>query len=205
MDVEKAGLTHKSGKIECTNEQTTVPHIYCIGDVVHGKPELTPVAVQAGRLLVKRLFAGSTKQMDYTDIATAIFTPLEYGTVGLSEADAIASLGRERVKVYHTDQVPLDWKTSPERGEHGDKGYVKVICDVQENEKIVGLHLLGPNAGEMIQGVAVAIKAGFTKEHLDDCVGIHPTFAECITTLTEADVKAADHPGGRPGGPAKSC
>jgi len=67
---------------------------------------------------------------------------------------------------------------------------MKVICNKEEGEKVVGFHVLGPNAGEVIQGLAVAIKVGFTKEHLDDCVGIHPTFAEAYTTIT--DVKTGD-------------
>ena len=76
LGLDKAGVTvDKKGKIPCTNEQTNVPHIYAVGDVVEGKPELTPVAIQCGRLLVRRLFGQSKKLMDYTDVATAVFTP----------------------------------------------------------------------------------------------------------------------------------
>lgn len=186
LNVKAAGLDYKenNGKVKCTNEQTAVSNIYAIGDVVDGAPELTPVAIQAGRLLMKRLYSCSKKQMDYTDVATAVFTPLEYGAVGLSEDDAKIQFGKEKIIVYHATQVPLEWNLNHERKE--DTGYIKVICDKsQPGEKVVGVHILGPHAGEMIQGLAVAIKAGFTKEHMDDCVGIHPTFAEGYTTLTE--------------------
>jgi len=185
LNVENAGLEcTKSGKLVCSeSEQTKVPHIYAVGDVVEGKPELTPVAIQAGRRLVKRLFGGSTQLMDYTDIATAVFTPIEFGTLGLSEDDARKKFpGEDRLVVYHSTQKPLEWNTNPER--KNDLGYIKLICDKEQNEKVVGVHLLGPNAGEVVQGLAVAMKAGMTKDHLDDCVGIHPTYAESFTTMT---------------------
>mmetsp|Transcript_46059 Transcript_46059/g.81021 ORF Transcript_46059/g.81021 Transcript_46059/m.81021 type:complete len:485 (+) Transcript_46059:72-1526(+) len=189
LNLEAAGVTYdkKSGKISAgPDESTNVPHIFAVGDVIKDMPELTPVAIQAGRLLVQRLFAGKTKMMDYTDIATTVFTPIEFGTVGYSEADAIEKLGKDRIVVYHANAKPLEWNLSEEREE--DKGYFKVVCDKESNMKVVGAHVLGPNAGEVIQGLGVAIKAGFTKEHLDDCVGIHPTFAEAYTTLTEIKV-----------------
>jgi len=188
LNVGAAGLEYneKNGKVSVNeSDQTSVPHIYAVGDVIDGKPELTPVAIQAGRLLMKRLFGGQTKIMDYTDVATTIFTPIEFGTVGYTEDDAKKQLGPERVKVYHTIASPLEWNLNPHRAEDGDQGYIKVIVDMASNEKVVGVHVLGASAGEVIQGLAVALKAGMTKEHLDDTVGIHPTFAESLTTMTE--------------------
>merc|ERR1712039_473124 len=91
------------------SEKTNVDHIYAIGDVIDGKPELTPVAIQAGKLLARRLFGGSNKIMDYTDIATTVFTPIEYGCVGYTEEEAHQKLGKERVLVYHATQLPLEW------------------------------------------------------------------------------------------------
>mmetsp|Transcript_78796 Transcript_78796/g.213344 ORF Transcript_78796/g.213344 Transcript_78796/m.213344 type:complete len:483 (+) Transcript_78796:68-1516(+) len=183
LNLKAAGLEfdEKDGKVVCTNEQTKVPHIYAIGDVIKGLPELTPVAIQAGRLLVSRLFGGSTKTMDYTDICTTVFTPLEYGTLGYNEEEAREKV--KTVKVYHCTAMPLDWNTNHERSEAGDSGYMKFIVDTSQNEKVIGVHILGPNAGEVIQGLGVAMKAGFTKENIDDCVGIHPTFAESYTTM----------------------
>mmetsp|Transcript_117801 Transcript_117801/g.345087 ORF Transcript_117801/g.345087 Transcript_117801/m.345087 type:complete len:484 (-) Transcript_117801:70-1521(-) len=194
LNCQAAGLEVKesNGKLIATDEQTSVPHIYAVGDVIDGKPELTPVAIQAGRLLARRLFGGSTKLMDYTDVATAVFTPLEYGTVGYSEEDAQKKLGKERVKVYHSTAIPLEWNLNHERSE--DQGFMKVVVDMAENEKVIGVHILGPNAGEVIQGLAVAVKAGCTKGHLDDCVGIHPTFAEGYTTMDQVKTEDAGLP-----------
>ena len=87
-------VSSKTGKLVCVNEQTSVPNIYAVGDVVDGAPELTPVAIMAGKLLARRLFAASNQYMVYKDIATAVFTPLEIGTVGLSEDEAIAKYSR---------------------------------------------------------------------------------------------------------------
>jgi len=194
LNLEAAGVPYnKNGKVVCNdNDQTSVPHIYAIGDVIEGKPELTPVAIQAGKLLCKRLFGGATKKMDYMDVATAVFTPLEYGAVGYSEDEAKAKLGADRIKVYHCTAQPLEWNLNHER--KNDLGYMKLICDVNEKEKVVGIHITGPNAGEIIQGLAVAIRCGVTKEHFDDCVGIHPTYAESYTTMTELKVAGSALP-----------
>jgi len=186
LNLEAAGVEYlpRDGKIAPNDlEQTNVPHIYCVGDVILGKPELTPVAIQAGRLVSARLFNGASKKMDYTDIATTVFTPLEYGAVGYSEEEAIEKIGKDKIIVYHGYGKHLEWNLNHERAD--DMGYFKVICDKTKDERVVGMHILGIHAGEMIQGIGVAIKAGFTKAHLDDCVGIHPTFAEGYTTLTE--------------------
>lgn len=95
LGLDKAGVqtNPKNGKIVTRAEQTNVPHIYAVGDVLDGKPELTPVAIQAGRLLAYRLYKGQHKFMDYTGVPTTVFTPLEYGCVGLSEEAAVEKLG----------------------------------------------------------------------------------------------------------------
>jgi len=195
LNCKAAGLDFKesNGKLTCNEaDQTSVPHIFAVGDVIDGKPELTPVAIQAGRTLVKRLFARSTKLMDYTDVATAIFTPIEYGAVGYTEEDAKKAVGNDKVKVYHCTAVPLEWNLNDDRKDQ--QGYMKLIVDKTASEKVLGVHILGPNAGEVIQGLSVAIKAGVTKEHFDDCVGIHPTFAESYTTMTEEKVEGSALP-----------
>jgi len=184
LNLGAAGLAAQEGKLVCNEfEQTSVEHIYAIGDVVLGKPELTPVAIQTGKVLVKRLFDGSTKKMDYTNIATTIFTPIEFGTCGYSEDEAKKTFGEERIKIYHASAVPLEWKLFSERT--NDLGYCKLVCDTEENEKVLGVHVLGPHSGEVMQGFAIAVKAGVTKELFDDTVGIHPTFAETFTTMTD--------------------
>eukprot|EP00439_Symbiodinium_sp_Y106_P020612 s2610_g2.t1 len=195
LNVEAAGLSYnpKTGKVVVDdNDQTSVPNIFAIGDVCEGKPELTPVAIQAGRMLTRRLFAGSTKKMDYTDIATTVFTPIEYGCVGYSEDEAREKISKDRIKVYHCTAQPLEWNLNSERKD--DMGYMKLIVDKEEKEKVVGVHILGPNAGEIIQGLSVAIRCGVTKEHFDDCVGIHPTYAESYTTMTEEKTEGSTLP-----------
>jgi len=175
-------------KIPVFQEQTNVPHIYAIGDVASisgfGTLELTPVAIQAGKLLARRLFADATKTMDYANVATTIFTPLEYGCIGLTEEDARKKLGDENVEVYHTIFQPLEM-TLPERmntvGE--DACFAKLVLDLENNGKVIGFHFLGPNAGEVTQGYALAMKLGATKADFDDVVGIHPTVAENLTTM----------------------
>lgn len=162
------------------HEQTNVEHIYAIGDVLEGRPELTPVAIQAGIMLARRLFGGSSAQMDYDLVPTAVFSPLEYGCCGLSEEDAIAMYGEEAIDVYHQQFKPLEL-TLPGRGDNAS--YVKVIVNKQDQERIVGMHYLGWNAGEVIQGFGIALKLKATKADLDGLVGIHPTSAEIFTTL----------------------
>ncbi|EKX36093.1 hypothetical protein GUITHDRAFT_90077 [Guillardia theta CCMP2712] len=161
-------------------EQSNVDHIYAIGDVLHGYPELTPVAIQAGILLARRIFGASSKAMDYEKVPTAVFTPVEYGCVGLSEEDAIARHGEENIEVYHQSFKPLEL-TVPGRGDNA--GYLKVIVDKKDNERVLGMHYLGWGAGEIMQGFAIALKLRATKEDLDELVGIHPTSAELFTTL----------------------
>lgn len=93
-------IDKESGKIIAENERTNIPNIYAVGDVLHGKPELTPVAIEAGKLLAKRLFGNSSEYMNYENIATTIFCPLEYGCVGLSEEKAIEKFGEANIEVY---------------------------------------------------------------------------------------------------------
>jgi len=118
--------------------------------------------------------------MDYSNVATTVFTPLEYGSCGLSEEKAITAFGQESIEVYHSYYTPLEF-TVAERG--SNVCYCKVICNKKENERVVGIHILGPNAGEVVQGFALGIKLGATKQQLDATVGIHPTTAEELLSL----------------------
>jgi thioredoxin reductase (NADPH) len=169
------------GKLNCVAEQTNVPHIYAIGDVVAGKPELTPVAIMAGKLLAKRLFGASDIAMDYEKIPTTVFTPLEYGCVGLSEEDAIARYG-DKIEVYHSTFTPLEWSVVEARPQGAC--YAKLIVNKEDSNRVVGFHILGPNAGEITQGWGAAIRLGATYETFSSTVGIHPTTSEEFTTLT---------------------
>jgi len=172
-----------NGKLETVHERTNIPHIYAIGDVLQGQLELTPVAIKAGRLLAQRLFEYSKRTMDYQNVPTTVFTPLEYGSCGFSEEEADAKLGEENVEVYMTYYKPTEW-TVPHKPDN--TCFMKLICDKTKDEKVIGFHVLGDHAGEITQGVAIAIKAGATKAIFDDTVGIHPTSAETMTTLTIA-------------------
>merc|ERR1712215_8326 len=184
LGLDKLGveLNPKNGKIlHNEREQTNVPHIYGIGDVLDDKPELTPVAIQAGKLLARRLCGVSETLTDYVNVCTTVFTPLEYGCCGLSEEDAIAKYGEDDVEVYHQSFWPLEW-TVAHRPENSC--YCKLVCVKSQNEKVVGFHYLGPNAGEVTQGFGIAIKMGATKGDFDNLIGIHPTTAENFTTLS---------------------
>jgi thioredoxin reductase (NADPH) len=166
----------KNGKLDTVLEQSNVPHVYAIGDVLQDKPELTPVAIQAGVLLAQRLFGGGTEAMDYAKVATAVFTPLEYGAVGLAEEAALEGFGgAANVEVFHTTFAPLEWSLSPDRELDKFPGFAKVICDKsgggdKHTFPVLGMHYLGPNAGEVIQGYAVAVKMGCTFGDLADTV-----------------------------------
>jgi thioredoxin/glutathione reductase (selenoprotein) len=198
LQVSKAGVATnaKNGKVLCTNEQTNVPHIYAVGDVVQDVPELTPVAIQSGRMLANRLYKQGTSQaMDYNLIATTVFTPTEYGTIGFSEEAAIEKFGASRVEVYHSTFTPLEWSLSYGRPENAC--YAKLICDKEENQRVIGLHYLGPDAGEVVQGFSVAMRCGATYKDFYDTVGIHPTVAEkiCDLRVTKSSGESADSSG----------
>eukprot|EP00644_Phytophthora_capsici_P002057 jgi/Phyca11/556160/estExt2_Genewise1Plus.C_PHYCAscaffold_840066 len=184
LNLDKAGvkLNEKSGRIWVKNEQTSTPNIYAIGDVIDA-PELTPVAIQAGRLLSRRLYNNSTVQMDYEKVCTAVFTPIEYGCCGMSEEDSKERFGEDNIEVYHTNFVPLEWSLSTDTRTAAESCYLKVICDKTRDKFVVGFHYLGPNAGEVTQAMGLAMKLGFTYDQMVDTVGIHPTTAESFTTL----------------------
>ncbi|NXF43151.1 TRXR3 reductase, partial [Oceanites oceanicus] len=174
-------INEKNGKVPVNDEeQTNVPYVYAIGDILDGKLELTPVAIQAGKLLARRLYGGSSTKCDYVNVPTTVFTPLEYGSCGLAEERAIEEYGKQNLEVYHSLFWPLEW-TVP--GRDNNTCYAKIICSKHDNNRVIGFHVLGPNAGEVTQGFAAAIKCGLTKELLDETIGIHPTCAEVFTTM----------------------
>jgi len=186
LNCAAAGVkTANSGKIVGDNrgcaEQSSQDNIYAIGDCLEGYPELTPVAIQAGKHLADRLFAGSTLHMDYVNVPTTVFTPVEYGTCGLSEESAEQQIGKENLTVYHSEFIPLEWAL-PYRYEKV-KCYMKLLCKANEQNRVVGFHYFGPNAGEVTQGFGLAMKLGATKLDFESVVGIHPTCAEGFTTL----------------------
>uniref|UniRef100_A0A803Y1Y3 thioredoxin-disulfide reductase (NADPH) n=1 Tax=Meleagris gallopavo TaxID=9103 RepID=A0A803Y1Y3_MELGA len=183
LNLEIVGVKTNSetGKIIVdASEATSVPHIYAIGDITEGRPELTPTAIAAGKLLARRLFGHSSELMDYDNVPTTVFTPLEYGCVGLSEEKAVQCYGSDNVEVFHAYYKPLEF-TVAERD--AAQCYMKMVCLREREQRILGLHFIGPNAGEVIQGFALGIKCGATYPQLMKTIGIHPTCAEEITKL----------------------
>jgi thioredoxin reductase (NADPH) len=172
----------KTGKIICTNEQSSLPHVYAIGDVIDGAPELTPVAIQAGRLLANRLQGKTVESMNYSKVATTVFTPLEFGTVGLTEDEAISAYCSSTVDCYISEFTPLEWTIIDSMSEQ--TCFAKVVIHKQTTQ-VLGIHIAAPNAGEVIQGFAVALRKGtLMYSDLTDTVGIHPTVAEELVTLS---------------------
>uniref|UniRef100_A0A8C2VW22 Thioredoxin reductase 2 n=1 Tax=Chinchilla lanigera TaxID=34839 RepID=A0A8C2VW22_CHILA len=183
LNLEKAGVNTnpKNQKILVdSQEATSVPHIYAIGDVAEGRPELTPTAIMAGRLLAQRLFGQSSDLMDYNNVPTTVFTPLEYGCVGLSEEQAVARHGQENIEVYHAYYKPLEFTVAEK---DASQCYIKMVCLREPPQLVLGLHFLGPNAGEVTQGFALGIKCGASYAQVMRTVGIHPTCSEEVVKL----------------------
>uniref|UniRef100_A0A9J8A0P0 thioredoxin-disulfide reductase (NADPH) n=1 Tax=Cyprinus carpio carpio TaxID=630221 RepID=A0A9J8A0P0_CYPCA len=183
LNLEKVGveINKETGKIiVATDEATSVPNIFAIGDIAEGRPELTPTAIKAGKLLARRLVGHSTELMNYDNVATTVFTPLEYGCVGLSEEEAERRHGKDQIEVYHAFYKPLEF-TVAERD--ATQCYIKVVCLREGDQRVLGMHFTGPNAGEVTQGFSLGFQCGLTYEHLRNTVGIHPTCAEELIKL----------------------
>ena len=179
LDLKSAGVATDDGDFVMTDDyqNTNVPGVYAIGDVT-GRAALTPVAIAAGRRLSDRLFGGQKdRRLDYNMIATVVFTHPPIGTVGMSESEARALYG-DAVKVYVADFTPM-YHALTTRKSHTD---MKLVC-VGPEQKIVGCHVIGSGADEMMQGFAVAIRMGATKSDFDDTVAIHPTSSEELVTM----------------------
>ena len=188
LDLDKTGVNvNHSGNIGTDAYQNTnVAGIYAIGDIT-GQFELTPVAIAAGRRLADRVFGGMTqRKLDYENIPTVLFSHPPIGTVGLSEESATQKFGAAAVKVYEAGFTPMYHAFTHRQA----KCAMKLVVAGPE-EKIVGLHILGSGADELLQGFAVAVRMGATKRDLDDTVAIHPTVAEELVTLRGSRPAAA--------------
>ena len=178
--LEKTGvkLTEKGTIYSDEFENTSVPGIYALGDVT-GKLDLTPVAVKAGRQLSERLFNNKADaKLDYTDVATVVFSHPVIGSVGLTEEKAVAKYGAENIKVYKSSFTPMYTAL----GDNRQPSTMKLVT-LGDDEKIIGLHGIGYGVDEMIQGFSVAIKMGATKADFDNTVAIHPTGSEEFVTM----------------------
>lgn len=157
--------------------QTAVPSITALGDVI-GTPQLTPVALAQGMVLSRRLFGDGQGDMDYSAIPTAVFCQPSIGTVGLTEDEA-----REAgytLRIYRSEFRPMKYTLSG----RDERSLMKLVVD-DRTDRVLGAHMVGPEAGEITQGLAVAIKAGATKAQFDATLGIHPTSAEEFVTMRE--------------------
>lgn len=179
MGLEKVGVKLKpNGAIAVDGySKTSVDNIYAIGDVTD-RVALTPVAIHEGMAFADTVFAGKPRAFDHGDVPSAVFSQPPVGTVGLSEADARAKYGD--VDIYKSEFRPM--KQTITQG--SERAMVKLIVD-RESQRVVGVHVVGADAGEIIQGFGVAVKMGATKEQFDATVGVHPTLAEELVTMRD--------------------
>ncbi|CRG96785.1 thioredoxin reductase, putative [Plasmodium gallinaceum] len=179
-----------ANNFSCTN----IPNIFAVGDVVENIPELAPVAIKAGEILARRLFKQSDEIMDYSYIPTSIYTPIEYGSCGYSEEKAYEIFGKSNVEVFLQEFNNLEIsavhrkKHSKVRKDEYDIDisstcFAKLVCLKNEDNRVIGFHYVGPNAGEVTQGMALALKLKAKKKDFDNCIGIHPTDAESFMNL----------------------
>lgn len=158
-------------------QNTIQSHIFALGDIT-GRAPLTPVAIAAGRRLADRLYDGqSDRHLDYQNIATVVFSHPPVGTVGMTEAQAVEKHG-DSIKIYQTSFTAMFNSIS----DHAVPTAMKLVCH-GEQEQVIGCHIIGPGADEMLQGFAVAVRMGATKKDFDDTVAIHPTSAEELVTM----------------------
>jgi glutathione reductase (NADPH) len=172
----------EKGAIEVDEKmQTSMENIYAIGDVTN-RMNLTPVAIHEGRIFAANHFGGENRLMDYTNVPTTIFSQPPLGTVGLTEAQA-----REKytnVVIYKSVFRPMKYSL----GRVEEKTLMKLVVD-GDTDLVLGVHMVGVDAGEILQGFAVALKAGATKTDFDRTVGIHPSSAEEFVTMREPFVQ----------------
>jgi glutathione reductase (NADPH) len=159
------------------NFETSEPGIFALGDVID-RIQLTPVAIAEAMAFARTQFLKQPTRMDYEHIATAVFCQPNIGTVGLTEDDARDQL--EEIEVYESEFKALKHTLSGSE----ERTFMKIIVD-KRTDKVVGVHMVGAESGEILQGLAVALKAGATKQTFDSTIGIHPTLAEEFVTMRE--------------------
>jgi glutathione reductase (NADPH) len=179
MDLEAAGvaLDEQGGVIVDAHYRSSVPSIFAVGDV-STRQQLTPVALAEAMVVVDTLFGKGKRQLDYEYTPTAVFTHPNVGTCGYTEAEARMKFGK--VTIFSSEFRALRHTLS----ESKERTFMKLVVD-HASDKVVGLHMVGPDAGEIVQGFAVAMRAGATKALFDSTIGIHPTVAEEFVTMRE--------------------
>ena len=180
LGLERAGvdLAHDGAvKVDAHSRSTSAANVYAVGDVTN-RINLTPVAIEEAMAVVDTLYKGAPRPMDHADVPAAVFSQPPIGKVGLSESEAAAQ-GR-RLEIYQASFRPMKYTLSG----RDEKTMMKLIVDA-DSRAVLGVHMVGLDAPEIVQGLAVAIKAGATKEDFDRTVGIHPTAAEEFVTMRE--------------------
>ena len=177
LENTKVKLTEKGSVAVNDDYQTDEPSIYAIGDVI-GRMELTPVALAEGMALAKTIYNQQPTRVDYSNIATAVFCQPNIGTVGLTEEQAVEQ--GLKLRVYTTDFKHMKHTLSGLQ----ERTFMKLLVN-DETDAVIGCHMVGQDAGELIQGIAIAMKAGATKTDFDNTIGIHPTAAEEFVTMRE--------------------
>ena len=185
IGLEKAGVTlDKVGAIAVDEwSRTTAPNIWAVGDVTD-RINLTPVALMEGHCFADTEFGKKPRKADHRDVPSAVFCQPELATVGLTEEEAKARLGE--VRVYASAFRPMKYTVSGRQ----QRTFMKLIVEAA-TDRVVGVHMVGDDAAELIQGLSVAVKAGATKAHFDATVGIHPTAGEEFVTMRTARVEPA--------------
>ncbi|TVQ68278.1 MAG: glutathione-disulfide reductase [Oceanospirillales bacterium] len=180
LGLETVGVKLANNGAIVVNEhfQTTIPSIYAVGDVID-RVQLTPVALAEGMALVRSLYGKGSPPVDYELIPTAVFSQPNIGTVGLTEEEAVKRY--PKLDVYRSEFRSMKHTLSGSE----ERTLMKLLVD-RTTDKVVGVHMVGADAGEIIQGIAVALKAGATKATFDATIGIHPTAAEEFVTMREA-------------------
>jgi glutathione reductase (NADPH) len=177
LGLEQAGVALDAAGAVVVDEymRTSVPGVWAIGDVTN-RLNLTPVAIHEGMAVAATLFAGRPTVPDHSDVPTAVFSQPSVGTVGLTESAARARFGA--LDVYRTSFRPLRHTLTG----RDEKTLMKLVVD-RASQRVVGAHMVGPEAGEIIQGIAIALKCRATKAQFDTTIGIHPTAAEEFVTM----------------------
>jgi glutathione reductase (NADPH) len=170
-------LNHEGAVVVDEWQRSTVPNIYAVGDVTD-RLNLTPVAIGEGRAISETLYNDNPVKMDHADVPTAVFSQPPIGTVGLTEEEAERKYGE--IDVYSARFRPMKNTLSG----RDERTLMKIIVE-PESDRVVGCHMLGADAPEIVQGLAIAIKCGATKKQFDQTVGIHPSAAEEFVTMRE--------------------
>ena len=177
LGLESAGVElDGKGAIRVDEDnQSTCPSIYAVGDVTN-RIQLTPIAIREGQAFADTIYGGKPTRVDYACVPSAVFSHPPIGAVGMTESEAKQKLGS--VRVYSSDFRPMKNVLAG----RNERALYKMVCD-GETDRVVGLHMIGPDAPEILQAAAVAVKAGLTKAQFDATVALHPTMAEELVLL----------------------